>query len=59
MKVIRLLHFEFPAKLGGQKVCLMHHINQQNKFNLKNRSLTDTTKALIKGVKNDLKQLQN
>ena len=23
-KVIRLLHFDFPAKLGGQKVCLMH-----------------------------------
>ena len=24
MKVIRLLHFEFPTKWGGQKVCLMH-----------------------------------
>ena len=24
MKVIRLLHFDFPAKLGGQNVCLMH-----------------------------------
>ena len=24
MKAIRLLHFDFPAKLGGQKVCLMH-----------------------------------
>ena len=24
MKVIRLLHFDFPAKLGGQKFCLTH-----------------------------------
>ena len=23
LKVILLLHFDFPAKLGGQKVCLM------------------------------------
>ena len=24
MKVIRLIHFGFPTKLGGQEVCLMH-----------------------------------
>ena len=24
MKVIRLLYFDFPAKFGGKKVCLMH-----------------------------------
>ena len=24
MKIILLLHFDFPSKLGGQKVCLTH-----------------------------------
>ena len=32
---------------------------KQSKFNLKNRSLRDTTKACLKGPKNNLEKLQN
>ena len=34
MKVIRLLHFDFPAKLGGRKVCLMHWAFSSRSFGI-------------------------
>ena len=36
-----------------------HLSTKQSKFNLKIRSLKDTTKALLKRPQNDLKKLRN